>query len=100
MKSIRFLLLAVVAVLLCADPALAVEAAGPASDGLGTLGKMLGMGAAAAGGAIGQGKVASAALDGTARNPGAAGQMFMPFILGLVFIETLVLFTLVIAFLN
>ena|ERR1700753_729353 len=45
---------------------------------------------------LGQGRVAAAACEGIARNPGAAGAIRTAMILGLVFIETLVLFTLVI----
>lgn len=55
-----------------------------------------GIAIAAFGGAFAQGRAAAAALDGIARNPGAAGSMFTPMILGLVFIETLVLFTFVV----
>ena len=53
-----------------------------------------GMGIAAFGCGLGQGRVASAACEGMARNPGAAGAIRAAMILGLVFIETLVLFTL------
>ena len=47
---------------------------------------------------LGQGRVAAAACEGIARNPGAAGAIRTAMILGLVFIETLVLFTLAIVF--
>lgn len=53
---------------------------------------------AALGGALGQGKVASAAMEGIGRNPNAKDKMQTPMILGLVFIETIVLFGLVVAF--
>ena len=49
----------------------------------------LGIGIAAFGGALGQGKAASAALEGIARNPGASGKLFTPMILGLALIESL-----------
>ena len=58
----------------------------------------LGIGIAAFGGALGQGKTASAALDGIARNPGAANKIFTPMILGLALIESLVIYALVISF--
>lgn len=45
---------------------------------------------------IAQSRVAAAACEGMARNPAAAGAIRTAMILGLVFIETLVLFTLVI----
>ena len=50
------------------------------------------------GGALGQGRIASAACEGMARNPGAAAAIRAAMILGLVFVETLALFTLVIIF--
>ena len=58
-----------------------------------------GIALAAFGGALGQGRTASAALDGIARNPGAAPKLFTPMILGLALIESLVIYALVIAFL-
>lgn len=65
--------------------------------GLFALAAGLGLGLAAFGGAISQGRAAIAALEGIARNPGASGKIFTPFILSLALIETLVLFTFVIA---
>ena len=53
---------------------------------------------AAAGGAIAQGKAVAATLEGIARNPGASGKMFVPMILGLALIESLVIYSLVISF--
>lgn len=53
---------------------------------------------AAAAGAIGQGKLMSSTIEGIARNPGAQQKLFIPMILGLVFIESLVIYSLVIAF--
>lgn len=58
----------------------------------------IGIALAAMGGAIGQSLVGSSALNGIARNPGASDKLFLPFILGLVFIESLVIYTLVISF--
>jgi F-type H+-transporting ATPase subunit c len=58
----------------------------------------LGIAIAAFGGALGQGKAAASALDGIARNPGAADKMFTPMILGLALIESLVIYALIIAF--
>src|SRR5690606_16411582 len=53
---------------------------------------------AAFGGALGQGKAAQAALDGIARNPAAQGKLFVPMIIGLALIESLVIYAFVIAF--
>jgi F-type H+-transporting ATPase subunit c len=58
----------------------------------------LAIGLAALGGSIGQGRAAGAALEGIARNPGAAGQIRGPMILGLALIESLVIYALIIAF--
>jgi len=59
----------------------------------------LGIGLAALGGAIGQGRAAGAALDGIARNPGAADKIRGPMILGLALIESLVIYALIISIL-
>lgn len=56
--------------------------------------KGVAVGAAALGCALGQGKIVSAALDGIGRNPGAREQIFTPMLLGVVFVETLLIFTL------
>jgi len=58
----------------------------------------LAIGLPALGGALGQGKAAAAALEGIARNPGASGKIFVPMILGMALIESLVLFGLLMAF--
>jgi len=51
---------------------------------------------AAFAGALGQGKAVAAGLEGIARNPSAG--MLVPMLLGLAFIESLVIYALVIAF--
>jgi F-type H+-transporting ATPase subunit c len=58
----------------------------------------LGIGIAAFGGALGQGRAAAAALEGIARNPNASGKIFVPMILGLALIESLVIYALIISF--
>lgn len=87
------------ALLVFIDPAFAAE--GVVEGVAGGFGAQaaagIGIAIAALGGALGQGKIASSALDGIGRNPGAAGQMQTPMILGLVFVESLVIFSLVIA---
>lgn len=64
------------------------------------LGAGLGLGLAALGGALGQGKTAASALEGIARNPAANDKVFTPMIIGLALIESLVLYAFVIAFLK
>ena len=61
------------------------------------LGAGLAIGLAALGCGIGQGRAAGSALDGIARNPGAADKIRGPFILGLALIESLAIYVLVVA---
>ncbi|HKB78583.1 MAG TPA: ATP synthase F0 subunit C [Thermoanaerobaculia bacterium] len=56
------------------------------------------LGIAAAAGAIGQGWAISSACEGIARNPTAAGPIRLAMIIGLALIESLVIYSLVIAF--
>jgi F-type H+-transporting ATPase subunit c len=77
----------------------AAAAARSSAGGWIGLGAGLGIGLAAAGGALGQGRASSAFLDGVSRNPGASDKVFVPMILGLVFIESLAIYALIIAFL-
>lgn len=85
-------------VVMVAAPAFAAEGEAAASKVLdyGIFAAALGMAIATFGGALAQGKTASSALEGIARNPGAAGSMFTPMILGLVLIESLVIYSLVV----
>ncbi len=53
----------------------------------------LGIALAVIAAATAQGKIAAAFMEGVSRNPGAQKSMFVPLILSLVFVETLVLFT-------
>ena len=68
------------------------------TSGLITLGAAIAIGLAALGGTMAQGKAASAALEGIARNPEAQGKIFTPMILGMALIESLVILGFVIAF--
>ncbi len=63
------------------------------------LGAGLAIGLAGLGCGIGQGLTAGNTTAGIARNPGAAGAMFTNFILGMVLIESIAIYGLVIAFL-
>ncbi len=82
------------AAMFVALPAFAQDGGG---NGGVALGAALAIGLAAAGGAIGQGKTAAAALEGIARNPQASGRLFVPMIIGLALIESLVIYALIIA---
>src|SRR5216110_31360 len=95
-KAAVVMIVAFIAVVILAPAAMAQESAPAAGGrGLSVLAVAIGMGAAAFGCGLGQGRIASAACEGMARNPGAAGPIRAAMILGLVFVETLVLFTLV-----
>jgi F-type H+-transporting ATPase subunit c len=78
------------------DLAFAQDAAG-AAGGIG-VGAGLAIGLAVVGAGIGQGLAAANAVSGIARNPGAAGAVQGPMIIGLALIESLALFAFVIAF--
>jgi F-type H+-transporting ATPase subunit c len=77
--------------------AFAEEAAHAAGNLYGPLAAAIAIGLAAFGGSLGQGKTAAAALEGIARNPAAQGKIFVPMIIGLALIESLVLYAFVIA---
>ncbi|HEX9759868.1 MAG TPA: ATP synthase F0 subunit C [Candidatus Acidoferrales bacterium] len=102
MKKFTTVLLALVAVLLLAPAAFAQQDTQPAGSGVNwvALSASFAMALAAAGCGLGQSRVASAACEGMGRNPGAAEPIRAAMFLGLVFIETLALFTLVIIFLR
>ena len=75
----------------------AAETAAGNASGLKALAAAVTISIGALGGALGQGRVASAAMEGIARNPQAGKSMFVPFMVSLAMIESLVLFCLVIA---
>ena len=78
----------------------AQAAAGNAYSMLGWIGLAagLGIGIAAFGGAIGMGNAVASTMEGIARNPGSRDEVFVPFIIGLALIESLVIYAFVIAF--
>ena len=56
------------------------------------------IGLAVLGATMAQGRIAGSFMEGASRNPGAGDVMRTPFILGLAFVESLVLFAVLIAF--
>jgi F-type H+-transporting ATPase subunit c len=64
----------------------------------GVLGAGFAIGVAALGGSLGQGKAAAAAFEGIARNPAAQMKIFIPMIVALALIESLVIYALLISF--
>ncbi len=100
MKKAVLLLALLVVVLLVAPAVFAQDTGATSGKGLSAIAAGVGMAIAAFGAALGQGKIASSACEGVARNPGAAGAIRAAMILGLVFVETLALFTLAIIMLK
>jgi F-type H+-transporting ATPase subunit c len=86
---------ALLALLIMATPMFAQAQGGTTSNGP-ILGAAFAMALASGLCGLGQGKAISAALEGVARNPGSGGQIRTLLVLGLAFIESLALFTLVI----
>ncbi len=105
-KFASVVVLSLMVVALMSGLALASEGAAQASAG-GTdwfrpfvaLAAALAIAVGAATGAGSQSKALSAALKGIARNPGAAGKITTPMIIGLAMIESLVIYALVVALL-
>jgi len=102
-RNAMIILAAVAAIFVLAPVAMAAEA-GAADAGISSTVKLglalasgFGLAIAAFGGALSQGRAVTAAMEGISRNPGARAQMFIPLVLGLVFIESLVLYMLVLA---
>ncbi|HWF37284.1 MAG TPA: ATP synthase F0 subunit C [Candidatus Acidoferrales bacterium] len=100
MTKYVWFLLAVIAVAVLAPAALAQGGAAPAESATNWVAIAAGfsMAIASAGGAIGQGMCAGRACEGLARNPGAEAAIRFALILGLVFIESMALYTFAIIF--
>ena len=106
MRKLLSAALGIVSLLALAGIAAAAEAgdvavaAKPVMDagamGLTYLAAGIGMGLAALGCGIGQGLGLKGACEGTARNPEAGGKLMVTLILGLAFIESLAIYSLVI----
>jgi F-type H+-transporting ATPase subunit c len=93
-----------VAMLVLASPLLAMAQEGAGAGhaetaGLIALAANIGIGIAAFGSALGQGRVGAAAMESIGRNPNSTGQLFTPMIIALAFIEALTLYAFVVAFL-
>lgn len=93
------IMLALMGMMFATIPALA-QTGGVSDKGYGYLGAGLGFGIAAGLAALGHGKIAAAACEGAARNPGAAGRIQTLMLLGLAFVETAIIFAFVIVFLK
>lgn len=104
MSRLRMAFFSVLGVLMAAAPTLAQGLETVAGDNENTVAKYgrlaagFGFAIAAGLGALGQGRIAAAAVEGAARNPGAAGRIQILMIIGLALIESLVLFALLVVF--
>src|ERR1700739_2039643 len=98
MRKLQYLLMTL-AVLTMAAPAFA-QAGGGSSVNLVPIGAGIGMAIAAGLCGLGQGKATASATEALARNPGARAGIQLLLVLGLAFIESLTLFTLVVIFLE
>ncbi|HSY71116.1 MAG TPA: ATP synthase F0 subunit C [Alloacidobacterium sp.] len=99
MRKLQYIFMTL-AVLCMASPAFAQEAATPLGAAAGWVPIGAGIGMAIASGlcGLGQGRVAGSAAEAIARNPGARAGIQLVLVLGLAFIESLALFTLLIIF--
>ena len=100
MSTLKVLGLMALFLLVAASP---VFAQGTAGSGVGTgelrfVGAALGMGIASGLCGLGQGKAVAGAAEAVARNPGARAGIQTLLVLGLAFIESLAIFTLLIIF--
>lgn len=103
MKAKLLMLMTMVMGLLCTAPLFGADAAaGSAAGGTNWVPIAAGFSMAIASGlcGLGQGKAAAGACEGVARNPGARPAIFLFLIFGLVFIESLALYTFAIIFLK
>ena len=118
LKRISVILLVVIAMLTLAIPVFAAtngentaettaavetaqtaDAAAASSAGVKAIASALAVGLAAAGGAIAMGLAAGKAVDSIARQPEADGKIRTPLMLGLVFIETAIIYALLVVIL-
>jgi F-type H+-transporting ATPase subunit c len=99
MRKLQYLFMTLSA-LFMAVPAFAQTSGGEATTGHGlvAIAAGLGMGLAAGLCGLGQGRATASATEALARNPGARAGILLLLVLGLAFMESLSLFTLVIIF--
>jgi F-type H+-transporting ATPase subunit c len=96
MRKLQYIFMTL-AVLCMASPAFAQTGEGSASSWV-PIGAGIGMAIASGLCGLGQGRVAGSAAEALARNPGARAGIQLILVLGLAFIESLALFTLLIIF--
>ena len=100
-KAVLILVLLFGLVLLSGSMAMAQEETAAGESGKGSFNYVyiacaIGIAIAAFGGALGQGRSVSSAVEGIARNPNASGKIQTAMIIGLALIESLVIYTFVV----
>ncbi len=99
MRKLLTIVLSLLSLLAMAGFALAADGGrymDPGTIGSAYMAAAIGMAIAAAGCGIGQGMGLKAACEGTARNPEAGGKLMVTLILGLAFVESLAIYSLVV----
>ncbi|MBS1111903.1 MAG: synthase subunit c [Nitrospirae bacterium] len=102
-KTLSVILLSLSLVCMLAPFALAAEGGAEITDAqygyysMAVIGAGIAVGIAAVGAGLGQGIATGKAVEGIARNPGAAGQIMTPLIVGLAMMESLTIYGFVIA---
>ncbi|QNI33896.1 ATP synthase F0 subunit C [Alloacidobacterium dinghuense] len=97
MRKLQYIFMTL-AVLCMASPAFAQSTGGSSAPSWVPIGAGIGMAIASGLCGLGQGRVAGSAAEAMARNPGARAGIQLVLVLGLAFIESLALFTLLIIF--
>ena len=97
MKNLQYLFMALAA-LFMASPAFAQAAGGSTGTSWVPIGAGIGMAIASGLCGLGQGRATASATEALARNPGARAGILTMLLLGLAFMESLALFTLLIVF--
>ncbi len=102
-KSLSVTLLSIIMLFFLAPLALAAEEVAHITDAqygyysLAVIGAGIAVGIAAVGSGLGQGIATGKAVEGIARNPGAAGKILTPLVIGLAMMESLTIYGFVIA---
>lgn len=96
-KVVRLMSLVGAMLAICAVSAFAAEGEVAGKSWAIYLAAGLGMGIAAFGTGLGQGKAVASAVEGISRNPGASGKIMTPMIIGLAMIESLAIYALVVS---
>ena len=97
MRILRYIVVLGIAVLCVVDSAFAEGAPSVMSDWK-AIAAGLTIALAAFGGAMGQSRAASTALESIGRNPRSASELLVPMIIGLALIESLVIYAFVISY--